>query len=49
MLEEFDPTGKKEFDEKLLRLSYAIRKMEESSGTSNITSKAMLLQSILDL
>lgn len=49
MLEEFDPTGKKEFDEKLLRLSYAIRKMEESGSTSNITSKAMMLQSILDL
>lgn len=49
MVEELDPTGKKEFDEKLLRLSYAIRKLEESSSTSNITSKAMLLQSILDL
>jgi len=49
MLEELDPTGKKEFDEKLLRLSYAVRKLEESSSTSNITSKAMLLQSILDL
>lgn len=49
MLEELDPTGKKEFDERLLRLSYAVRKMEESGSTSNITSKAMLLQSILDL
>lgn len=49
MVEELDPTGKKEFDEKLLRLSYAVRKMEESGSTSNITSKAMLLQSILDL
>lgn len=49
MLEEFDPTGKKEFDEKLLRLSYAVRKLEESSSTSDITSKAMMLQSILDL
>lgn len=49
MVEELDPTGKKEFDERLLRLSYAVRKMEESGDTSNITSKAMLLQNILDL
>lgn len=49
MLEEFDPTGKKKFDEKLLKLSYAVRKLEESSSTSNIISKAMLLQSLLDL